>query len=84
MFKSFLETNLSQLFKKLTKLRESFKTVQTGDGLKEAKKKSDLMPLHKENLKTQLNECLEATGESCKLLFDLSLVVPSAPWVNHY
>jgi hypothetical protein len=40
-----------------------------------------MLPFHEENLKNQLDECLKATNENCSNLFDLSLLVPTAPWV---
>jgi hypothetical protein len=51
------------------------------------KRKSEYMPVHKENMKSQLDECIKSTKECCSNLFDLSLIVPSAPWVkfrNYY
>jgi hypothetical protein len=38
-----------------------------------------LLPLHKDNLKIQLDDCIKSTQETCRNLFDLSLIVPSAP-----
>ena len=40
------------------------------------------MPLHKENLKIQLDECCKETNECSQSLFDLSLIIPSAPWAS--
>jgi hypothetical protein len=41
-----------------------------------------VLPFHKENLKSQLDECIKKIGECASSLFDLSLLVPSAPWVS--
>ena len=38
--------------------------------------------LHKENLRDQLEECVSVTKVACSELFDLTLLVPSAPWVR--
>ena len=86
---AFLESNLAGLFRKLTRLKESLHTnlneaSKTNDANVNVKKKSQLLPLHKENLKHQLEDCCAATQESCDRLFDLALIVPSAPWVNTF
>ena len=39
-----------------------------------------LMPFHKHNLKSQLNDCLKCLSASCDDLFELTLLVPTAPW----
>ncbi len=87
---SLLESNLSQLYKKLTRLKESLETNINENKSNNAKsktelpasnkRKSQLLPLHRENLKSLLDECCLATQTSCSQLFDLSLIVPSAPW----
>lgn len=77
-----MESNLSQLYKKLNRLRESLKTVRNlNTNVKIERKKSDSLPLHNESLKNQLDESLKMTSECCRNLFELSLLVPSAPWV---
>jgi len=65
-----LESGLSSFYKKVWRLNEALKTIHAGI----------IPPLHKDNLKTQLNECLESTQNVCRDLFDLALLVPSAPW----
>ncbi|CAF0910568.1 unnamed protein product [Brachionus calyciflorus] len=83
-----LESNMSQLYKNLNRLRESLKTVRNLKNdeskinceINNSKKKMDKMPLHNESVKNQLDESLKKTSEVCRDLFDLSLLVPSAPW----
>lgn len=78
-----LESEMSQLYKKMVRLKESLQTnlndVSThSDGPKQ--NRSNVLPMHKENLKTQLFDCCNATKDTCASLFDLMLLVPSAPW----
>ena len=88
-----LESNLAKLYKKLFRLKESLSTVQnlTPNDLKQnaerkevksERSKSTCLPLHKENLKTQLDDCCKETNVCTQSLFDLALIVPSAPWVG--
>lgn len=80
---ALLETNLSKLFKNLSRLKESLKTVKnSSQNQQNLKRNSEFLPLHKENLKTQLEESIKLTSECTNDLFDLSLLVPSAPWVS--
>jgi hypothetical protein len=65
-----LEAGLSGLFKKVWRLNEALKTGQA----------SGMLPLHRESLKSQVAECLETGQGVCRELFDLALLVPSAPW----
>lgn len=76
--KASLESNLAQLFKKLTRLSESFKTNMSKN---EKENKSDSLPFHVQSLKKQIDDSAKMTSDCCKKLFDLSILVPSAPWV---
>ena len=89
-----MESNLADLYKNLIRLRESLKTAKNlspvdagseknGEKVENAKK-SKLLPFHVENLNFQLDECINSTTDSCSHLFDLSLIIPSAPWVNKF
>ena len=85
---AFLESNLCELYQKLTRLNESLKTYKNATTkyeekyrLASAKSTSANLPFHEENLKAQLDVCMKATNESCANLFDLCLLVPTAPWV---
>jgi hypothetical protein len=98
IFKSFLESNLTDLYKKLIRLKESLKTMKTATASNEPSnnkpdlitrkedslRKLKLLPFHSENLSAQLDACISSTKESCDHLFDLSLIVPSAPWVLYF
>lgn len=77
-----LESNLSKLYKKLCRLKISLQTNSNNENDSETNQtaKSHLLPLHKENLRNQLEDCSNATRESCENLFDLMLIVPNAPW----
>ena len=83
-------TGMSQLFRKLYRLKESLKTSDNGPSRKSGKATDDpaksqiLFPLHGESLKKQLEECCELTRSTCDSLFDLMLLVPSAPWVSNF
>ena len=81
-----MESNLAKLYKKLCRLKESLKTAQNSEPNETTKQrsnqKSNCLPLHKENLKTQLEECCQETNKCTQSLFDLTLLVPSAPWVG--
>jgi len=57
-------------------------TMSKGTQSKETVEKSRYLPVHQETLKSQLEECTNMTNECCTSLFDLSLLVPSAPWVK--
>lgn len=80
-----LETSLSKLFRKLTRLQESLRTNLNETPVDKEKKsnnktRSHLAPMHQENLRTQIDECHKSAQEACTDLFDLSLIIPSAPW----
>lgn len=83
-----LESSLGKLFGKLCRLKECLKTnafdsTMGGKDTKEkAQQKSALLPMHRDNLTSQLEECCSMTQSTCERLFDLMLLVPSAPWVN--
>ena len=93
--KAVLETDLSQLFKKLTRLSQSLKTIDdstrsqppkqqhpSSTGARKNETKFNCLPMHEASMREQLNECIVATSQCCTSLFDLSLLVPSAPWVT--
>lgn len=83
-----LESSLGKLYGKLCRLKEclqtnAFDSTMGGKDTKEkAQQKSTLLPLHRDNLKSQLEECCSMTQSTCGRLFDLMLLVPSAPWVS--
>lgn len=84
-FKAALESNLAQLYKKLTRLSESFKTIKNSTNNNESISKSSSLPFHTNSLKSLIDDSAKMTSECCKKLFDLSMLVPSAPWVkNNY
>ncbi|RNA15365.1 Histone H5 [Brachionus plicatilis] len=74
-----LESNLAQLYKKLTRLGESFKTVKNLPK-NEAQSNSSPLPFHNQSLRSQIDESAKVTSDCCQKLFDLSMLVPSAPW----
>lgn len=77
---------MAKLYKNLFRLKESLTTFQNltpnDSKRKENTQKSNCLPLHKENLKVQLEECCKETVECSQSLFDLTLIVPSAPWTS--
>jgi hypothetical protein len=90
-FKGHLEANLSTLFKKLVKLQESLKTVNNQNlsaenAAKVDEKKyainTDFLPMHRENLRGLIEDSLSWCAKCCTNLFNLSLIVPNAPWVS--
>jgi hypothetical protein len=77
---------MSSLYRNLMRLNESMKTFQNDNDTNNSKTvdvnhKSELLPIHRENFKSQLNSSLKLTEQCCRNLFDLALIVPSAPWV---
>jgi hypothetical protein len=78
------------LFKNLSRLKESLKTCinlnYPNNDKRQVERNDDcggkILPFHKESLKSQLDECLKRTSECANSLFDLTLLVPSAPWVD--
>jgi hypothetical protein len=59
------------------------KSTTPAEGAKkgDSVKKPKVLPFHSESLNKQLDDCIASTTDSCNHLFDLSLIVPSAPWV---
>ena len=82
LLKAALESNLAQLYKNLIRLSESFKTVKTPTNNNEYINKSDSLPFHTNSLKSLIDDSAKMTTDCCKKLFDLSMLVPSAPWVK--
>ena len=85
-----MEENLSIFFKKLVKLQESLKTVNNQNlsvenSVKADEKKNsintDFLPMHRENLRGLIEDSLSWCSKCCTNLFNLSLIVPNAPWV---
>lgn len=89
--KASLESNLAELYKHLIRFRESLKTLKNlnNNETSEAKMASNgnghksvqVLPFHKENVKKQLDDCIDKTVKCTDSLFDLALLVPAAPWV---
>jgi hypothetical protein len=60
-------------------------TISYNQDKNDAKIKSltvDTIPLHNKNFKEQLDDCTRTLDECCSSLFDLTLMVPSAPRVR--
>ncbi len=79
-----MESDLAELYKKLTRLNESFITInnQNNEVTKNKNKKSEYLPLHKDVMQQQLTDCIKTCSNCCNNLFNFSLLVPSAPWVR--
>ena len=77
---------MSQLFKKICRLKESLNTNLNNEQAAAASHFTSNgggnNKLNKESLRDQLEECVSVTHVACSELFDLTLLVPSAPWVR--
>ena len=58
---------------------ELIKKIETKTNSK--KQTHDYLPIHKELIQQQLTDCIKTCSICCNNLFNLSLLIPSAPWV---